>query len=377
MLPVNPLPAGCVQECLGCPHREWSREESLAQKEAFVRLHLGSFTHRLESIRSVSDQDRLNYRDRAVLALDWLEAERRWKVGLRGRKKNPRDFKEKPPVIEISSCPVHTARIRAGMRLMTTQLPGAGVLPLTHAVISGALVTLVVKAKRAEVADATVKRVAALLWDEAGFEGVFIDFHPSAGNRVLSSSGGTLIWGREQSEVAGFTHGPSAFLQLLPTLHAESLTEAFASIVTAQPDIGVDLYCGIGASLRRWGDLPVLGIELSGEAVRLARMNAPKAQVLQGKCSERLPQIQDWIQKSKRVAVYLNPPRMGLEPEVLRWLQGESRIAAISLLSCSPESLARDVRALVNDGGFQLERLVPYDFFPQARNVEVLVTLKR
>jgi hypothetical protein len=41
------------------------------------------------------------------------------------------------------------------------------------------------------------------------------------------------------------------------------------------------------------------------------------------------------------------------------------------------EILTFDLRALVKEGGFQLGRLVPYDFFPQARNVEVLVILKR
>ena len=58
----------------------------------------------------------------------------------------------------------------------------------------------------------------------------------------------------------------------------------------------LDLYCGLGASLREWtaAGSAALGVELSGEAVELAAANAPAALVLRGTCTERLPQILPW-----------------------------------------------------------------------------------
>ena len=141
----------------------------------------------------------------------------------------------------------------------------------------------------------------------------------------------------------------------------------------------LDLYCGYGASLRAWleAGATALGVELSGEAVELAAGNAPQATVLRGTCVQRLPQVRDWwlARDGERVA-YVNPPRSGLEGEVVAALAGELRPARLAYLSCSAGTLSRDL-ALLAEAGYEVVRIRPYDFFPLTHHVEAQALLER
>jgi tRNA/tmRNA/rRNA uracil-C5-methylase (TrmA/RlmC/RlmD family) len=66
-----------------------------------------------------------------------------------------------------------------------------------------------------------------------------------------------------------------------------------------------------------------------------------------------------------------DPPRRGLDPELLRALATKP-IARLAYLSCGVESLDRDARALVGAGRLELRRLVPYALFPFTEHVETL-----
>ncbi|MGI9245916.1 MAG: class I SAM-dependent RNA methyltransferase, partial [Steroidobacteraceae bacterium] len=173
-------------------------------------------------------------------------------------------------------------------------------------------------------------------------------------------------------------HGPTAFQQLLPQLHADSLQVARTHLVPAPGVAVLDLYCGIGASLRQWSDADAttLGVELAGGAVECIAANAPRAQVLRGTCAQRMPQVRDWWRGRENMprAAYVNPPRSGLEPVVMQALAGELRPARIAYLSCSAGTLARDLAAF-EAAGYAVQRLVPYDFFPGTHHVECLALL--
>jgi tRNA/tmRNA/rRNA uracil-C5-methylase (TrmA/RlmC/RlmD family) len=74
--------------------------------------------------------------------------------------------------------------------------------------------------------------------------------------------------------------------------------------------------------------------------------------------------------------IYTNPPRTGLEADVLTWMVGDCRPARLAYLSCSAGTLERDLRRLSAEG-FEVTRITPYDFFPQTRHVETLALLSR
>jgi len=173
-------------------------------------------------------------------------------------------------------------------------------------------------------------------------------------------------------------HGPTAFAQALPELHQAGLGMAVSHL---QPGAGVavlDLYCGYGASLRAWVEAgsAALGVELSGEAVELCTDNALQASVLRGTCAQRLPQVRQWWreQGGERVA-YVNPPRSGLEPEIVATLARELRPARVAYLSCSAGTLARDLGAFC-EAGYRVVGIHPFDFFPLTHHVEALALLE-
>ncbi|MFZ5562557.1 MAG: class I SAM-dependent RNA methyltransferase, partial [Thermodesulfobacteriota bacterium] len=157
-------------------------------------------------------------------------------------------------------------------------------------------------------------------------------------------------------------------------------------LITAETFLGpaagdrvIDLYCGIGAGLVRWRKTTahVVGVELSEESVSCARQNAPGATVLRGACRHRLPQLTAALESDHaRRLVYVNPPRTGLEPETAHWLATRGRPDRLAYLSCNAATLKRDLERL-EAAGYTVSSLLPLDFFPYTRHLEILALLNR
>jgi 23S rRNA (uracil1939-C5)-methyltransferase len=360
------IPAGCEPACHGCRHRHLTLEASLAQKRRYLERALAPWHDRLQDVRSGGEASRYGYRDRVTLNAGWDPANG-WRFGLMRRDE----------LIAIPDCPVHTPRVNALLRLLRGRLPPFANLPLAYVHVAGAQATLIVKAKTVDLA----------LFDDLlgglgpiGLEGLWLHCHPSAGRRLFARSGWQRLWGEAESRGhGGPVHGPTSFQQLLPDLHAQALREVAAHLAPRAGDAVLDLYCGLGVSLRLWtaAGAATLGVELAGDAVDNARRNAPDALVLRGTCVQRLPQVREWWhrQPAARLA-YVNPPRSGLESELQAALARELRPSRIAYLSCSAGTLARDLTVFEAEG-YAVDRLVPYDFFPGTHHVECLALLSR
>lgn len=361
------LAHGCEPACHGCRHRHLTAAASLAQKQGYLARALAPWVDRLAPVRAAPAAARFGYRERVTLTARWDE-EAGWRFGLVRRDE----------LIAIHDCPVHAPRVNRLVACLRQRLPPAAVLPLAYLHVSGGQATLIVKSR--VVDRASLSAVVAQL-PELGFDGLWLHLHPSAGRRLFARSGWELLWGSAQSRTPdGVMHGPTAFQQLLPGLHDESLAAAAAHLVPAPGPSVLDLYCGAGVSMRRWlsaGAAATLGVELAGGAVECVPLNAPGARVLRGTCQQRLPQVRDWwaAQAGPRVA-YVNPPRSGLEPDVLLALAAELVPQRIAYLSCSAGTLARDLAAFGNHG-YRVVALQPFDFFPGTHHVECLALLQR
>ena len=362
------LPAGCRRACPGCAHRALSAAHSEARKQDFLAARLAPWADRLAPLLAPPAVARLGYRDRATLSAEWRDGA--WRLGLMRRDE----------VIAIPDCPVHTPRLRAAVRLLAKHLPPPDGFPLAFAAFSGGQGTLVLKTAQPPALDwlddALQARLAAI-----GLDGLWLHLHPSAGKKIFHKRGWLLAWGRGESRDAqGLWHGPSGFAQLIPSLYEASRQAAGDWLQVRSGDALLDLYCGNGGTLRRWlaAGAQSIGVELGGEAIDFARRNAPGAELLRGCCATRLPQLDAWLgaRGDARRLVYANPPRGGLEPQVCDWLVERCRAERLALLSCSAGTLARDLMAL-EAGGYRVERLLPYDFFPRTLHVEVLALLRR
>lgn len=143
----------------------------------------------------------------------------------------------------------------------------------------------------------------------------------------------------------------------------------------------IDLYCGVGFFGIELADAvdSFVGVEYDRRAIRAAQENAARRNIrngefLAGKAEELLPGLLQRFAPNS-VAVLVDPPRKGLTGEAVDALRSAAP-AAVVYVSCHPATLARDLRALCQEGRFTLERVTPLDMFPQTQHVECVAELK-
>jgi 23S rRNA (uracil1939-C5)-methyltransferase len=138
--------------------------------------------------------------------------------------------------------------------------------------------------------------------------------------------------------------------------------------------IVLELYNGVGlftAPLSAAAER-VVGIEANPDAVSDAAVNledTDNVELYQGAVEEILPVLVD----VPFDVVVLDPPRGGVEPEVIDDLL-EIRASRIVYVSCDPATFARDARRLAA-GGYRLAEVTPVDMFPQTYHIETVSLL--
>jgi len=137
-----------------------------------------------------------------------------------------------------------------------------------------------------------------------------------------------------------------------------------------------DLYCGVGlfSSFLSERFPRIICVESSAMSISFARRNVP------GPSHDFYPlSVEQWIMttasREHLDAVVVDPPRAGLGPQVCKWL-AEKGPRTLRYVSCNPVTLARDVAAL-RAGGYALDDLRLFDFYPQTSHIEAAARLTR
>jgi 23S rRNA (uracil1939-C5)-methyltransferase len=168
----------------------------------------------------------------------------------------------------------------------------------------------------------------------------------------------------------------TAFFQANRALAALAYAAISRGLAPRRTDLVVDAYCGVGGIALSLAPsvAAVVGVEANATAIADAGKNARlngvgNARFLAGDSAVALASME------RADAVVLNPPRKGCSTGVLAEVV---RLAprAIAYLSCNPDSLARDLAALVRRG-YQLRTVTPFDMLPHTPHVEVLAVLDR
>jgi tRNA/tmRNA/rRNA uracil-C5-methylase (TrmA/RlmC/RlmD family) len=363
------LRPGCEARCRGCAHRHLTAQASERQKSDWLGEKLLPWRDQLAALQTVHAEARWGYRERVCLRAQWVDES--WRVGM------PLGDDE---VLDLPACPVHSKRVNATLAALKPVLPDGGRFPLAFWVQSGRQLVLVLKTAQLPTTDWLTAALSAQL-QRAGLEGLWLHLHPAAGKRIFNKPGWHLLWGEPHSrDGSGLWYGPMTFRQLIPVLSTAALDAAEHFLSPGARDLVVDLYSGNGASLRRWqaAGSPAIGVELNGDACACAARNAPRLTILRGTCAQRLAQLTQYAETCGAPGhrlLYANPPRTGLEPEVSRWIVTDYRPQRIACLSCSTGTLRRDLELLCA-GGYRVEQLLPYDFFPHTWHVETLALLR-
>ena len=74
--------------------------------------------------------------------------------------------------------------------------------------------------------------------------------------------------------------------------------------------------------------------------------------------------------------VVLDPPRKGLDKEVISIVADDMAPSRIVYISCDPATCARDC-AVFKEHGYEVKELRPFDLFPRTAHVETVVLLSR
>ena len=138
----------------------------------------------------------------------------------------------------------------------------------------------------------------------------------------------------------------------------------------------IDAYCGAGLfCLTSASDFAeVVGIEISESSIDWARRNAEQNEItncrfIQGDVSAIFAEIEFPPEQS---SVVIDPPRKGSSPEFLEQLIA-FRPKRIVYVSCNPATQIRDLVMLTDH--YEIEKIQPFDLFPQTRHLECVVTL--
>jgi 23S rRNA (uracil1939-C5)-methyltransferase len=357
----------CPKRCPGCKHRKLTSRESLEQKYSFLKSKLVPWSDAITPVIGVEEEYRNHYRKKVCLKV--LYNDNRWEFGMISGKE----------FIATPNCPVHDPLINKSMAFLSEIMPSPETFPLYYYMQSGKQILLVLKTSLLpDVQWLFEKDIVRLA--ELGVEGLWIHLNPSTGNKILLKHNFHLIYGKSFSMDNGMQYGPMSFQQLIPELYNASLDEALNFFDPDDRSIVIDLYCGIGYSMHKWVERKafVAGVELNGEATECCRINVPESIVFRGKCHDRIPQLNEFTEKhfGKRKLLYLNPPRTGLEPQVLKWIAEDYRPDRMAYLSCSAGTLSRDLD-YINHHGYRVEKIIPYDFFPQTIHVECLALMRK
>ncbi|MDY0298415.1 MAG: 23S rRNA (uracil(1939)-C(5))-methyltransferase RlmD [Candidatus Cloacimonadaceae bacterium] len=142
----------------------------------------------------------------------------------------------------------------------------------------------------------------------------------------------------------------------------------------------IDAYCGIGSlGLSLATEISeLIGIDEVPEAVSDARRNAENngfdnANFICGKFEQQFGIL---LSSFNADCIILDPPRSGVQESAL-WSIREAQIPLVLYLSCSPMSLARDLKILMHDNSYKLCSLSGFDMFPNTWHIETLAVLER
>jgi 23S rRNA (uracil1939-C5)-methyltransferase len=156
----------------------------------------------------------------------------------------------------------------------------------------------------------------------------------------------------------------------------EKLIPDLCALASRAEGAAADIYCGVGtfaAFLRdRFHHIDM--VEVNKAALDLARLNVPG----EG-CRYFALSDDDWVRRAPRRGVYgfavADPPRQGLSLAMRQWL-AEAGPPLLAYVSCDPATLARDSASLCS-GGYNLESVTFYDFYPQTAHIEALAVFNR
>jgi len=374
-------------ECDGCPLIRMKYRAQLEWKQGLVEGAVRRYPslRETEILPVTASPKPLGYRTTAKLVISGKFASP--VIGIYRRNSHQ--------VMDIADCPLHHPlinRVAAAVRdgIIKGKVPIYN--PRTgNGILRYLVVRVSERENRAMVTFVTVERsfneihhLARHLQNAVPEVAVVVqNVNSSAGNVILGDRDYFVTRDQTLTDSIGrvrFSISPRSFFQV----NNEGALAIYETVrewsgVTGKETV-VDVYCGVGGiSLFLAGAAKeVIGFESVEDAVtdagRNARLNGIRnCRFEAGDATELLEALRD---EGTRVdLLVLNPPRKGCDERVLRSV-ADLDPARVIYVSCSPQTLARDLDILAGLG-YRTTRVRPVDMFPQTPHVEDVALLAR
>lgn len=315
-------------------------------------------------------------------------------------------------IVDIENCPIQEVKVSKIVNALKTFIEKTGETCFNESTGEGVLRHIVTKSvgKRLMIVlviNADTLGNLDLLIDL--FKGEFNDFSlflniNKVNDNVILGDKYIHVYGDEFIEVEEFGVKypvfPQSFMQVNNGVKTKLYNDVFKSLDLDENATVIDAYSGAGVMTATFAKVckKAIGIEIIKEAVdsanTLAKNNDLSNKMLNyhGDCAELLPKIiETERQNGEDIKVVLDPPRKGVDYSVLEAIL-KAKPNKIVYVSCSPQSLGRDLGILLNtlhyDGKelkktenpnpiYKIEKIQPYDMFPQTKHVETLVVLNK
>lgn len=143
----------------------------------------------------------------------------------------------------------------------------------------------------------------------------------------------------------------------------------------------LDAYCGIGTIgmyVSRFVK-QVIGVEINGDAVKDARINAKINQInnIRFVCDDAGRYMSRLAAEKKRLdVVIMDPPRSGSSEEFIKSLV-RMKPSQVLYISCNPQTQIRDLQVFERMGYRVQGEMVPVDLFPHTVHVETVALLSK
>jgi 23S rRNA (uracil1939-C5)-methyltransferase len=378
-------PCRVSSHCLGCPLIAMKYPAQMEWKRQFILKHFREYSELAElSVNQVLSPLRLShYRTTARLVISGKHSEP--VIGIFRRSSHD--------VFNLENCPIHHTLVNKVVEVVRRGISKLKVPIYNPRSKMGLLRYLVVRVSEAEQKAMVVFVTSERSYNEIHHLGKFVrdqlpevevvaqNVNSSEGNVIMGTSDHFLTTKHHLTEQIGDVYlmiSPRSFFQVNRDGAALIYNKVREWAQLDGTETVLDLYCGIGGiSLTLAPDAKkVIGVEYVDAAVADAQKNAKLNGITNctfeaGDAADLLEEI---ISDGEKIDVaVLNPPRKGCDELVLRRVASmEPR--AIIYVSCSPQSLARDL-SILKTVGYTCIEVQPVDMFPQTMHIENVARL--
>ncbi|CRX39418.1 23S rRNA (uracil(1939)-C(5))-methyltransferase RlmD [Estrella lausannensis] len=294
-------------------------------------------------------------------------------------------------IVPVSTCLIHCDEGDKAMQALEEEANLLQITPYSETTGQGALRHILLKTSLSSKKTMAVfitngrekgkmeKLAKRLMEKRPDVAGVFLSINKESGNTILGNSFELLAGASTiQEELLGlrFTVSPASFFQVNPAQAENMYRKTLEFAAPTNTTRVLDCYSGVGTMsliMARQAGF-VKGIEWVEAAVEDAyensRLNAIANIEFKAGAVESIS-----FRGESFDTVLLNPPRKGCDEKALKAILNLAP-ATIVYTSCDPATLSRDLAAL-QAGGYRIEKVQPFDMFPQTMHVETVVKLSR